>query len=149
MPKKILTDQDTHFTSVFKNTCKLLKIEKIQITAYYPENNGALERLHRTEYLKHYVNEDQIDWDKLLLYAMFTYNITSHTVIRFIPFLLMYDHQAILPTALTKQLKPTYSYDNYAQELRERIRTTNHLAKEHIKQKKIKAKHHYDKSTSQ
>jgi len=30
MPEQILTDQGTNFTSeMFKNTCKLLKIEKI------------------------------------------------------------------------------------------------------------------------
>jgi len=54
MPEKILTDQGTNFTSeMFKNTCKLLKIEKIQTTAYHPESNRALERSHRTlaEYL--------------------------------------------------------------------------------------------------
>ena len=42
--EKILTDQGTNFTSeVFKNVCKLLKIEKIQTTAYHPESNGALD----------------------------------------------------------------------------------------------------------
>jgi len=42
---------------------KLLKINKIQMTAYHLESNGALERLHRTltEYLWHYVDEDQTD----------------------------------------------------------------------------------------
>jgi len=67
MPEKILTDQGTNFTSeMFKNTCKLFKIEKIQTTAYHPESNGALERSHRTlaEYLRHYINEDQSDWDE-------------------------------------------------------------------------------------
>jgi len=111
MPEKILTD--TNFTSeMFKNTCKLLKIKKIQTTAYYPENNGALKRSHRTlaEYLRHYINEGQTDWEELLPYAMFTYNTTSHTAIGFTPFLLVYGVQAILPVALTKQ------------ELRERIR---------------------------
>jgi len=49
MSEKILTDQGMNFTSeMFKNTCKLLKIEKIQITAYQPKSNGALERSHRT-----------------------------------------------------------------------------------------------------
>jgi len=34
MSEKIVTDQGTHFTSkMFKNSCKLLKIEKIQTTA--------------------------------------------------------------------------------------------------------------------
>jgi len=42
---------------MFKNVCKLLKINKVQTTAY-PESNGALERSHRTltEYLRHYIN---------------------------------------------------------------------------------------------
>jgi len=49
-------------------------------------------------------------------------------------------YQAILPMALTKQLKQTYSYEDYAQELRERIRATNQLIKEHLKQEKEKSK---------
>ncbi|XP_018374528.1 PREDICTED: uncharacterized protein LOC108768558 [Trachymyrmex cornetzi] len=102
-PEKILTDQGTNFTSeMFKNTCKLLQIEKIQTTAYHPE--------------------------------------------RFTPFELMYGHQAILPTALTRPPKTTYSYEDYAQELRERIRATNQVAREHAQAEKIKAKRQYDKS---
>jgi len=44
-------------SEMFKNTCKLLKIEKIQTTAYYPEKNEALERSHQTlaEYFRHYI----------------------------------------------------------------------------------------------
>lgn len=48
IPDKVLTDQGTNFLSnIFKQTCKLLKIEKIQTTAYHPQSNGALERSHR------------------------------------------------------------------------------------------------------
>jgi len=53
IPETVLTDQGTNFLSeIFKNVCKLLKITKIQTTAYHPESNGALERSHRTEYLR-------------------------------------------------------------------------------------------------
>lgn len=58
----ILTNQRTNFVSkIFKNTCKLLKINIIQTTAYHPQNNGALERLHRTlvEYIRHFINNEQ------------------------------------------------------------------------------------------
>jgi len=150
MPEKILTDQGRNFTSeIFKNICKLLKIEKIQTTAYHPESNGALERSHRTlaEYLRHYINGDQTDWDEWLPYAMFTYNTTPHSATGFTPFELTYGHQAsILPTALKKSPKLTYSYEDYAQELRERIRATNQLAKEHLEQEKERAKQQYDKT---
>jgi len=52
----------------------LLKINKIQTTTYHPESNGALERSHRTlaEYLRHYVDEDQTNWDEWIPFAMFT-----------------------------------------------------------------------------
>ena len=122
IPEKILTDQGTNFLSeIFKNTCKLLKINKIQTTAYHPESNGALERSHRTlaEYLRHYINEDQTDWDEWIPFAMFAYNTTPHTATGYTPFELIYGHQADLPTALTRPPKPTYNYEDYAQELRE------------------------------
>jgi hypothetical protein len=71
-PRDILTDQGSNFISnVFKETCQLLKIKKIQCSAFHPESNGSLERSHRVvaEYLRHYVQEDQSDWDTWIPYA--------------------------------------------------------------------------------
>lgn len=43
IPNKILTNQGIIFLSkLFKDVCKLLKIEKIHITTYHPESNGGL-----------------------------------------------------------------------------------------------------------
>lgn len=48
IPERILTNQDTNFTSeLLKNTCKLLKIEKFQTTANHPESNRVLKRSSR------------------------------------------------------------------------------------------------------
>jgi len=58
----------------------------------------------------------------------------------FTPFELTYGYQAILPTALTKSPKPTYSYDDYVQELRERLRANNQLTKDRLEEEKFKAK---------
>lgn len=33
---------------MFKETCNLLHINKIQTTAYHPQSNGIVERSHRT-----------------------------------------------------------------------------------------------------
>jgi len=88
IPEKIRTDQGTNFMSkIFKNICKLLKIKKIQTTAYHSKSNGALERSHRTlaEYLRHYINEDQTDWDEWIPFATFTYNTTPHTATGYTP----------------------------------------------------------------
>jgi len=114
IPEKVLTDQGTNFLSeIFKNTCRLLRIDKIQTTAYHSESNAALERSHHTlaEYLRHYINKDQTDWDEWVPYAMFAYNTTPHTATGYTPFELMYGHQAELLTALTKPPKPTMMID--------------------------------------
>jgi len=111
-----LTDQGTNFLGeIFKNVCKLLRITKIQTTAYHPKSNGVLERSHRTlaEYLRHYINKDQTNWDEWIPYAMFPHTTTNYT-----PFELLYGHQATLPTALSLPPKSTYTYDNYVEELK-------------------------------
>ena len=152
IPECILTDQGTNFMSeVFKNTCKLLKIKKIQTTAYHPESNGVLERSHRTlaEYLRHFINKDQTDWDEWIPYANYTYNTTPHTATGYTPFELIYGHPPELPTALAKPPKRTYSYDDYALELRERLRATNSIAKDNIRDEKQKSKDYYDRSVKE
>jgi len=77
---------------------------------------------------------------------MFTYNTTPHSATGLTPFELTYGHQAILPTALIKPPKPTYSY---AQELREKLCATNQLAKDRLKEEKFKSKLQYDKSVNE
>jgi len=151
IPEKILTDQGTNFLSeIFKNTCKLLKINKIQTTAYHPESNGALEKSHRTlaEYLRHCGRKS----DGLGRMATVRNVHVQHDAAysdRLASFELVYGHQADLPTALTKPPKPTYNYDDYAQELKERLRAINRFAREHIKDEKTKAKIQYDKKAKE
>ena len=58
IPEKILTDQGTNFTSeLFKNVCKLLKIEKIQtmasrergIRVFTPNSRGIFTTLYKRQ----------------------------------------------------------------------------------------------------
>lgn len=49
IPEEILTDQGTNFVNdIFKNVCKLSKINEIQISVYHLESNRALKQSHRT-----------------------------------------------------------------------------------------------------
>jgi transposase InsO family protein len=63
-PQILQTDQGANFISeVFKNTCKILRIKKIQSMAFHPESQGSIERSHRVQagYLRHYVKgSDQL-----------------------------------------------------------------------------------------
>ena len=84
----VLTDQGSNFLSeIFTNVCKLLKIRKIKCTAYHPQSNGALERIHRVlvEYLRCFILENHSNWDKWLPYATVVFNTTPHTDTGFTP----------------------------------------------------------------
>jgi len=71
-----------------------------------------------------------------------SHTIQLHTVTGHISFKLVFGYQAMLPSAL---ISKSYSYNNYAKELKERLRTTNRIAKEHIIKAKLTVKQQYDK----
>ena len=80
----------------------MLRIRKIQTTAFHPESNGGLERSHRVlaEYLRHYVREDQTNWDDWIPYAVYVHNTTVHTSTAYTPFELVYRFKSEVPSAL-------------------------------------------------
>lgn len=66
--------------SNFKNTYMLLKIYKNKTTPWHPQTNGFLERPHKplNAYFRNFVIKDN-NWDALLCYVTFCYNMTVHT----------------------------------------------------------------------
>ena len=73
-PQIMQNDQGSNFMSeVVRNICSLLKVKKIQSTAFHPEFQGSIERSHRVlaEYLRHYVSGDQTDWDAWVPFATY------------------------------------------------------------------------------
>jgi transposase InsO family protein len=151
-PEVVLSDQGSNFLSeLFRDTCKLLRIKKINTTAFHPESNGGLERGHRVlvEYLRHYVAEDQRDWDDWIPYATFVYNTTTHRTTGYTPFELLFGHEARVPTSLQEQPTPRYNYDDYAEELKGRMRAAHAVARDRLMRAKTKSKRDYDKGTVQ
>jgi hypothetical protein len=146
-PKHILTDQGTNFLSdLFKNSCKLLKIKMLQTTAFRPESNGGLERSHRVlaEYLRHYVNEDETNWDEWVPYAMYVYNTTVHTATGYTPFELVFGFQSTLPSTFHETPNPQYNYDDYVMELKSRLQTAHDVARQKLVTAKQKSKEYFD-----
>jgi hypothetical protein len=81
IPNLLVTDQGSQFMSdVFKRLCRLLKIHKLNTTAYRPQSNGALERTHKTvtEYLRCFCKPRIDDWGNWLPFACFVYNNTTY-----------------------------------------------------------------------
>jgi hypothetical protein len=138
-------------SKIFKECRKLLKIKKINTTAYHPQSNGALERSHRTlaEYLRHYVDEKKQNWDDFIPYAMFTYNSTVHSSTKFQPHELVYGHSLEVPHTLSRNPQPYYNYEDYTFELRRKMQKSSLISRENLINNKEKAKIGYDKNRNE
>ena len=148
-PKYILSDQGSNFvSSIFKEMCKLLKIKKLQTTAYRPQSNGSCERSHRVlvEYLRCFINKSQNDWDSWTKYAMFAYNTTPNSSTGYTPFELVFGRKPLIPSALTRSPEIQYNYEIYANELKSRLQHANAIARANLIQSKEKNKEYYDKN---
>lgn len=152
IPEIILTDCGTEFLSkLFKECCKLLKIEKINTTPYHPQTNGSLERSHRTliEYLRHFVDSHHKKWDEYVAYAMFVYNTTVHTTTNYQPYELVYGYPASVPHTLSHTPSTCYNYDDYAAELKQRLQEAHKIVRDTIISSKEKSKERYDNNNCQ
>jgi transposase InsO family protein len=139
IPNSIVTDQGREFMGkVFSACCKLLKIKKINTTAYHSQSNGVLERSPRTsiEYLRHFVQNKKQDWDQYVAYAMFVYNSSVHTATGFQPHELVYGYPIEVPHTLSKISQKSYKYEDYTNELRQKMQESFKLAKDRLIDKK-------------
>jgi len=101
-----------------------------------------LERSHRvlTEYLRHYVCEDQTNWDEWVPYAVYVYNTTAHTTTAYTPFELVYGFSSEVPSALRENPNVQYNYENYLAELKGRMQSAHEFARQMLISGKEKSK---------
>jgi len=100
VPKKLLTDRGAAFTSaLIKETCKLLKIQKLQTSSYNPQANGVCERMHKIliDILSHFVRKDAKNWDEYVPYAVMAYRAMPHSTTKYFPYYLVYGREMRLP----------------------------------------------------
>lgn len=145
-PEEIVTGNGTNFISqTMVEVSKILKIKKTLTTPYHPQSN-QVERYHRSlsTYLKAFIKDDPMYWDAYLDYATFSYNITENTTTGFSPFEIVFGHSIKLPISITGD-RPTYNYENYVQELKNKLKNTHQLAQENILARKQNNKLKYDK----
>lgn len=150
VPKTIASDQGTEFINhIFKDMCKLLKINQIQSTAYHHESIGALENSHKVlgAYLRSYVSEKHTDWCTWLPYYVFCCNTSVHAETGYTPFELVFGRQCSLPSNLTTHVNPRYNYEDYVIELREKLQIAHKDARDALLTKKSARKENYDRKT--
>ena len=77
IPRKIISDRDTRFTSEYhKELCTTLGIEQNLSTAYHPQTDGQSERTNQTmeDLLRIYCNHQQNDWSEWLALVQYIIN---------------------------------------------------------------------------
>jgi hypothetical protein len=102
VPEVIISDRDTRFTSQFwQALTERLGCKQKLSTAFHPQTDGQTERVNRVleEYLRHYINPNQTDWDEWLPLAEFAYNNSRHEAIGTTPFFINYGKHPRLPQA--------------------------------------------------
>ena len=132
IPKSLVTDNGTNFVSnLFKETCKLLGIKKINTSPWHPQANGGLERRHLplAEYLRSFVREDGTNWDAWLSHAMLVHNNSVHTVTRQTPNKTLYGFDFEMPVALKRRPSPLYNPDDYPKVLKYQIQRSHELVR--------------------
>lgn len=153
MPKVILTDQGSNFTSrLFREICDRLSIAHITATAYRPQTNGALERFHRSLKLcldKH-SNSDK-DWDILVKYILFALREAPNTSTGYPPFSLLYGRQvrgplAILAESWNDNNPLPASIREHIQTLRENLEVAWAVSQQHDAEAKDKRKEVFDQT---
>ncbi|XP_052710767.1 uncharacterized protein LOC128185133 [Crassostrea angulata] len=157
VPREILTDQGTQFTSdVMKEVSRLLSLKRITTTPYHPMCNGLVEKFNGTlkQMLKRMCAERPKDWDKYLSALLFAYREVPQESLGFSPFELLYGHTVGGPMKILKELwtkekpdedvKSTYQY---VIDLREKLEETCKIAHEQLEKAQKKKRHYYNRKT--
>ena len=102
IPEQIITDRGSLFMSQFwKHFTQVLQIQRKVSTAYHPQTDGQTERVNQImeDMLRHFVNNDQTNWDELLGLVEFAINNSFQDSVKATPFQLNYIHSPAMPVA--------------------------------------------------
>lgn len=144
-PSRIVTDNHKCFTGeTLKQITKILQINQAFTSPYTPSSN-AVERFHRTlgNYLRAFVHKNPNKWCDIINYALWAYNNTVHTSTNYTPFELVFGRNMTLPNSIARST-PSYTYENYLDELKSNLRGSWNLAKESLLRRKEKNQQAYN-----
>ena len=140
MPKAIVSDRDSKFTSHYWTTLfKLLGTTLKMSSAYHPETDGQTERANRTmaEILRAFVHPRQDDWEEHLPLAAFAYNNSVNASTKFTPFYLNYGRHPVTPINSALQVESDMpAIEEWLQEIKDTQQAAeNNIlhAQEHMK----------------
>ena len=156
-PETLHSDQGRNFESnVMAEVCKLLGMEKTRTTPLNPKSDGLIERFNRTmtDMVAALIDPDnnQRDWDEVLLYAMMAYRSSVQESTGETPNVMTYGEEIMLPIDLfgvssdpeqDQELKT-----DFAKETRHRLRNAHNRARVVLQSASRRQKRNYDRKAT-
>ena len=151
VPKEILTDQGSNFTSkLLAELYKLLSIHPIRTSPYHPQTDGLVERFNQTlkAMLRRAACEDGKDWDCLIPYLLFAYREVPQASTGFSPFELVYGRQVRGPLDILKESweASKQSVVSYVLTIQEKLANMSELVHTNMTQAQKDQKRWYDRN---
>ena len=152
IPKEILTDQGSNFTSrLLAELYAMLQVRAIRTTPYHPQTDGLVERFNQTlkAMLRRTVNQEGKDWDRLIPYLLFAYREVPQASTGFSPFELLYGRKVRGPLDMVKEQweadeKSNESVVSYILAIQDKLASMADLVGENMKKAQETQKHWYD-----
>ena len=151
-PLSLHTDQGRDFEStLFKEMCTLLNIDKTRTTAYHPSSDGLVERENATiGQVLNAITEEYEDWDIMLPFVMMSYRSSVHDSTSETPNMVMTGRQINLPLDVMTACEPELRYEHapaYVNKLEEDLRTCYLRVRDAIGRAAIRQKHYHDRKS--
>ena len=152
IPREVLTDQGTNFTSkLLSELYRMLHIQPIRTTPYHPQTDGLVERFNQTlkMMLRKISGKEGKDWDKLLPYLLFAYREVPQASTGFSPFELLYGHQVCGPLSVLSEswqnsVRSGESVVSHVMSTREKLEQMMNMATSNLEESQVQQKSWYD-----
>ena len=157
VPREILTDQGSNFTSqMLTEIYRLLGVQPIRTSPYHPQTDGLVERFNQTlkRMLKKAAMDNVKDWDKFVPYLLFAYREFPQASTGFSPFELIYGRQVRGPLDILKEsweasTKSDESVVSYVLPVQEKLAKMSKLVQENMAGAQREPKRWYDRNARQ
>lgn len=152
-PKVLITDRDPRFTASFWQTYTRLMGSTLNMsTSFHAQTDGQTERVNRVveEILRHYVSENQDDWDTMLPVVEYAINTAQHESTGYTPFYLCHGYEPETPAAfvhgvtsvLVGELSSNDAAERYVQRMHETLQTARENLRKAKQQQRLYADMH-------
>ncbi len=153
-PRTLHSDQGRNFESkVMAEVCNVLGVDKTRTTPLNPKSDGFIERFNRTmlNMVAALIDPDQNqqDWEEVLPFALMAYRSSVQESTGETPYEMLHGEEMELPIDLSSPIVEPEQERNmttdYAQNLRQKLRTAHERVRENLKQAARRQKRNYDR----